>query len=98
VSLGLVVGEGLETTLSAAIRIEHRGTLLQPAWALLDAGNLAALPVFAGIECLAILVDNDESGTGQRNARICGERWRAAGREVILLTPDDLGADSMISS
>jgi hypothetical protein len=93
VSHALVVGEGLETTLSAATRIEHRGALLQPAWALGDAGNLAAFPVLAGIECLTILVDNDESGTGQRAARTCGEHWRAAGREAILLTPLDLGTD-----
>jgi hypothetical protein len=93
VSLQLVVGEGLETTLSAATCIEHRGTLLQPAWALGDAGNLAAFPVLAGIECLTILVDNDGTGTGQRAARTCGERWRAAGREAILLTPHNLGTD-----
>ena len=31
VDVGLVLGEGVETSLAAATRIEHRGTLLQPA-------------------------------------------------------------------
>jgi putative DNA primase/helicase len=93
VTLGLVVGEGLETVLSAATRIEHRGTLLRPAWALSDAGNMAAFPVLPGIDALTILVDHDESGTGQQAARTCAERWAAEGREVILLTPHDAGAD-----
>ena len=54
---GLVIGEGIETTLAAATRIEHRATLLQPAWAAATAGLLAALPVLSGIEALTILVD-----------------------------------------
>jgi hypothetical protein len=93
VTASLVIGEGLETTLSAAARVEHRGTLLQPAWALGDAGNLAAFPVLAGIECLTILVDNDKSGAGQRAALKSGERWRAVGRQVLLLTPRAPGDD-----
>jgi hypothetical protein len=39
-----------------------------PAWALGDAGNVRAFPVLSGIECLTIVVDNDEGGTGQRAA------------------------------
>ena len=31
VTTGLVVGEGVETTLAAALNIEHEGTMLQPA-------------------------------------------------------------------
>jgi putative DNA primase/helicase len=90
---GLVIGEGVETTLAAATRIEHRCTLLQPAWACGSAGTLAAFPVLAGIEALTILVDNDLSGAGQKAARQCAERLALAGREVTLLTPDDLGTD-----
>jgi putative DNA primase/helicase len=45
--LSLIVGEGLETTLAAAMNIEHRGTLLRPAWALGSAGNLASFSRFA---------------------------------------------------
>jgi putative DNA primase/helicase len=91
VTLGLVIGEGLETVLAAATRIEHRGTLLQPAWAVGDAGHLAKFPVLAGIAALTILVDHDEAG--QRAARECRERWLAAGREVTALIPNDFGQD-----
>ena len=44
-----MLGEGVETTLAAATRIEHRGTLLQPAWAAGSAGNMAKFPVLTGI-------------------------------------------------
>jgi phage/plasmid primase-like uncharacterized protein len=90
---GLVIGEGIETTLAAATRIEHRGTLLRPAWATGSAGNMATFPVLAGIEALTILVDHDVSGTGQKVAQACAQRWRDAGREVSRLMPGDLGAD-----
>src|SRR5208282_5699555 len=33
VEQGLVLGEGIETTLAAATRITQRGTYLRPAWA-----------------------------------------------------------------
>jgi phage/plasmid primase-like uncharacterized protein len=93
VEQGLVIGEGVETVLAAATRIEHKGTLLAPAWACGSAGTIAAFPVLAGIEALTILVDADKSGTGQRAAQHCAERWAKAGREVTILTPRDLGHD-----
>jgi hypothetical protein len=93
VSLGLVLGEGVETTLAAATRIEHRSSLLQPAWAAGSAGNMANFRVLPGIECLTLLVDHDASGTGQRAATTCSRRWTAAGREVTRLTPNKLGTD-----
>ncbi len=90
---GLVLGEGIETTLAAATCIEHKGTLLQPAWAAASAGNMAKFPVLGGIEALTLLVDADESGTGQRAADECSARWTAAGKEVIRLVPRHLGSD-----
>jgi hypothetical protein len=93
VSTGLVLGEGIETTLAAATRIEHHGTLLRPAWAAGSAGNIAGFPVLAGIDALTILIDHDVSGTGQRAAETCTQCWLDAGREVIRLMPDALGAD-----
>jgi hypothetical protein len=93
VTQGLVIGEGLETTAAAATRIEHHGTLLQPAWAVLDRINLRDFPVLAGIEALTILVDHDESGDGQKAASVCARRWLDAEREVIRLTPKTLGTD-----
>jgi phage/plasmid primase-like uncharacterized protein len=93
VEQGLVIGEGVETVLSAATRIHHKGTLLQPAWAVCTAGNLENFPVLSGIEALTVLADNDASGTGQKAAAICAARWSAGGREVIRLTPKVLGED-----
>jgi hypothetical protein len=93
VTYGLVIGEGLETVAAAATRIERRGTLLQPAWALIDRINLRDFPVLAGIEALTILVDHDESGDGQKAASVCTRRWFDAQREVIRLTPKTLGTD-----
>jgi phage/plasmid primase-like uncharacterized protein len=98
VEQGLVVGEGVETCLSAATRITHKGTLLQPAWAACVAGNLERFPVLSGIEALTILVDHDHADArgrraGQEAADACAARWSAAGREVTRLTPKALGAD-----
>jgi hypothetical protein len=92
VEQGLVIGEGVETCLAAA-SMEHRGTLLQPVWSLIDAGHVAAFPVLPGIECLTILADHDASGAGQKAARECGERWVRAGRDAIILTPNEIGLD-----
>jgi phage/plasmid primase-like uncharacterized protein len=89
----VVVGEGIETTLAAATRIIHRGTLLQPAWAAGDAGHMAAFPPLAGIDALTLLVDHDANGVGQLAAAECARCWTMAGREVIRLTPRAEGTD-----
>jgi Toprim domain len=91
VTHGLVIGEGVETVLAAATGIEHRGTLLQPAWACTVAGNVESFPVLAGVEALTILADADANGRGQRAVRRCAERWAANGCEVTILTPRELG-------
>jgi phage/plasmid primase-like uncharacterized protein len=91
VTQGLVLGEGIETVLSAATRIQHRNTLLQPAWATGGTGNMASFPVLAGIEAITILVDNDSNNAGQNAAETCAQRWLAAGREVVRLTPKNNG-------
>ena len=98
VEQGLVIGEGVETVLSAAMHIQHKGTLLQPAWAVCVAGNLERFPVLSGIEALTILVDHDHTDArgrraGQEAAAACAARWSAAGREVTRLTPRTPGAD-----
>jgi hypothetical protein len=93
VAAGLVIGEGVETVLAAMTRIEHRNTMLQPAWACGSAAMLRDLPILAGIEALTVLVDADHSEAGQNAARACAERWAAARREVTLLTPRDVGID-----
>src|SRR5262249_27063080 len=49
ITTGLVLGEGVETTLAAALHITHRGTLLQPAWAAGCGDSMANFPVLAGV-------------------------------------------------
>jgi hypothetical protein len=87
IAMGLAIGEGLETVLSA-MQMGFR-----PAWALGDANNLSAFPVLSGIECLTILIDNDKTGTGQRCALECSDRWTAAGHEVLHALPNHIGDD-----
>lgn len=84
VTYGLGVAEGIETALSLA----HG---MQPVWACIDAGNMAAFPVLAGIECLTVAADFDEAGLGA--ARACAARWRAVGRTVRIVLPDAFGRD-----
>ena len=94
VSYGLVIGEGVETTLAAAARVEYHGTLLRPAWAAGNKGNLAELPVLdEGINRLTVLIDNDANGEGQKAATKCIWRWRKAGREAFGLIPEQVDTD-----
>lgn len=82
----MVVGEGLETTASAA-------TILGlPGWAAVACGNLAVnlrLPDL--VRSVTIAVDHDRAG--QRAAGKAVARWRAEGRTVRVATPDRPGAD-----
>jgi putative DNA primase/helicase len=87
VAEGLAIGEGIETTLGG-MALNFR-----PAWALGSAGAIAKFPVLSGIECLTILVDNDNSGTGQSSALECSSRWTSAGREVFRVVPTAVGQD-----
>ena len=73
VTMGLAIGEGIETCMTAL----NAG---YATWSCLDAGNLGAFPVLAGIESLSILVDNDDAGI--EAAAATAQRWRSAGREV----------------
>jgi putative DNA primase/helicase len=86
----LGIGEGIETTLSLRLLPEFG---CSPTWSLISAGGIENFPVLNGIECLWIAVDNDASGKGQRAANACAERWRNAGREVFLVTPNAERAD-----
>src|SRR4029077_13819951 len=84
---GIVLGEGVETTLAAATRLSFKGTLLRPAWARRGTASRQPLPVLSGIEFLTILVDNDASQAGQKAAAKCAARWQADGRHVLRLIP-----------
>jgi hypothetical protein len=79
VSLGLVIGEGIETCLAA------RQIGFRPVWALGSAGAIGSFPVTPGLEALTILAEHDAANA--KAVRACGERWSAAGREVIVVEP-----------
>jgi hypothetical protein len=84
----LTIGEGLETTLAGMV------LGYSPAWAVGDAGELAAFPILTGVASLTILVDNDQSGTGQDAALRCSKRWTDGGREVFRFLPRRSGSDA----
>jgi putative DNA primase/helicase len=75
VTTGLGMAEGIETALSLAWGYV-------PVWALIDAGNLKAIPVLAGVESLVIGADNDAAGVAAADE--CGRRWAEADREVFV--------------
>jgi hypothetical protein len=76
---GLHISEGVETAMTARL------LGLRPTWALGSAGAVAAFPVLGGIECLTILAEHDPASA--RAVQACGERWYAAGREVLVNRP-----------
>jgi putative DNA primase/helicase len=76
----LAIGEGVETCL-AAMQLGFK-----PAWALGSCGSLSRLPVIDGINKLTLLGENDSASADA--VKICGERWRRAGRKVCIATPD----------
>jgi hypothetical protein len=80
VTMGLIIGEGLETTLAAMV------FGLTPAWALGSAGGIARFPVLSGIEALTVLAETDDGGANERAIEECLSRWTAAGREVVRVT------------
>ena len=82
----MVVGEGIETTASAA-------TILGiPGWAAIACGNMRARMALPDtVRSVTIAVDNDLPG--QRAARMAANRWRKEGRRVRLAVPDNWGRD-----
>lgn len=84
VTTSVAVAEGIESTLTLA----HAH---QPAWSLIDAANLAAFPVLAGIEYLLIGTDHDKAG--KKAAHECATRWHAAGVHVYPVVPPQEGTD-----
>jgi putative DNA primase/helicase len=83
----LAIGEGVETCLS--------GMMLGygPTWSVIDAGGMTAFSVLDHVRRLTILVDHDVSGTGQRAAAACRDRWAAAGKAVRCAMPEEPGQD-----
>jgi len=81
----LLVGEGLESTASAARRLNA------PAWALLNTANLSSFQAPQGVKSLIIACDND--GPGRKAAEQCRDRHQARGLSCEIKAPDTAGAD-----
>jgi putative DNA primase/helicase len=81
----LVIGEGIESSLSAAALVGGA------AWSAVSAGNLACLPLPPDVRAVVIAADNDPPGL--RAARAAAQRWRGEERAVKVALPDASGAD-----
>ena len=87
----LFLGEGIETVLAAATRLQYHGGPMQPAWAATSATYIGNVPVLPNVQELRLLMDHDASG--EDAAEICRQCWRAAGRLVVRLRPPQPGTD-----
>jgi phage/plasmid primase-like uncharacterized protein len=84
----LLIGEGIETSLSAM------ALLGLPGWAGIDADNIrTALALPPDVRSVAIAADNDERGAGPRAAAAACDRWCSEGRTVDVFMPDRPGDD-----
>jgi putative DNA primase/helicase len=76
----LAIGEGLETCMAA------RQLGYPPTWALGSAGAISFFPLIDDVKQILIL---GEQGAASACAiRLCGTRWRKAGRRVRVIMPD----------
>jgi putative DNA primase/helicase len=83
----LVVGEGIESTLSAALPCRL------PAWAALSAPGMESLVLPSSATHVVIAADNDTNGRGQRAASAASARCLAEGRRVRVAMPPMPGTD-----
>ena len=87
VTLGLHIGEGLETCLAARL------AGFRPVWALGSASAIAVFPVLSGMEAITVLGEVNDGGVNHRATKACAARWIEAGREAFIVAPlsgDDL--------
>jgi hypothetical protein len=81
VTLGLTVGEGLETCIAAWL------AGFRPVWTLGSVSRIASFPVLPGIEAITILGEVEDGGANRRATEQCTARWHGARREVLVVTP-----------
>ncbi|MBM3380487.1 MAG: virulence-associated protein E [Betaproteobacteria bacterium] len=75
----LMIGEGIETCLSAMQATGH------PAWAALSTSGLRALDLPKAVRDVIVLADGDDPG--EAAARDCALRWKRDGRRVRIARP-----------
>jgi len=81
VTLGLTIGEGIETCIAASL------AGFRPVWALGSANAIANFPVLAGIEAITILGEVGDGGVNTCAAQACAARWIKAGKDVLFVEP-----------
>jgi putative DNA primase/helicase len=75
----LMIGEGIETCLSAMQATGH------PVWAALSTSGLRSLDLPRDVREVIVLADGDEPG--EAAARACARRWKREGRRVRIARP-----------
>jgi phage/plasmid primase-like uncharacterized protein len=83
----LIVGEGIESALSAAALIGGS------AWSAVSAGNLATLSLPPLPACPVVVIAADPDAPGLRAAGAAARHWRAEGRSVRIAVPENPGYD-----
>jgi putative DNA primase/helicase len=86
VTLGLHIGEGVETCLAAWL------AGFRPVWALGSATAIAAFPVLSGIEAITVLGEVGDGGANHRAAQACASSWIESGRDAFMVVPQ-VGGD-----
>jgi putative DNA primase/helicase len=81
VTLGLTIGEGVETGLAARL------AGFRPVWVLGSSGAIAAFPVLPGLEAITALGEVGDGGANHRAAQACAARWMDAGQEAFVVSP-----------
>jgi putative DNA primase/helicase len=83
--LELIVGEGIESTLSAMEIFDL------PGWSAVSAGGLKTLELPSPVRHILIAADNDMAG--RQTALTAYQRWTGEGREVRVKVPPNAGDD-----
>jgi putative DNA primase/helicase len=81
VTIGLHIGEGVESGLAARL------AGFRPVWAVGSASAISSFPVLSGIETITVLGEIDDGGANCRAAHACAKRWADAGRDVLVVWP-----------
>jgi putative DNA primase/helicase len=84
VTMGLCIGEGVETCLAG----RQMGLHLRRVWSLINTGGIASFPLLPGIEGLHLFKENDANRASAKAVEACARRWHAAGRDVLVVKPD----------
>jgi putative DNA primase/helicase len=83
----IAIAEGIETSFAF-----HQATKI-PTWAAITANGMEKIILPSSIKEIVIVVDNDESGRGQKAGFVLAQRLLEEGRSVKRVMPEKLGTD-----